>query len=241
MTKASLEVKNLSVSYGAVKAVRSVSFTAAPGAITAFVGANGAGKTSILRAISGLLPVQGRVTLRTDSSTEDLTTLKPELIAQRGVVHVPEGRGIFPNLTVLENLKLATWGKKDKIANQKNFKKAFSLFPRLAERIAQSAGTLSGGEQQMLAIGRAIVAQPKILLLDEPSMGLAPVLVREIFSVVTEINQAGTTILLVEQNANMALHLAHMAFVLETGEIVKSGKGRDLLNDPLVRKAYLGS
>ena len=237
MSSLGLSVDNLSIAYGAIAAVRSVAFTVPAGKITTLIGANGAGKTSILRALSGLLPFRGSVML----GDQSFNRLAAENAVRLGVIHVPEGRGVFPNLTVWENLKLAAWGQKDKAGVAEGMGRACALFPRLAERTRQKAGTLSGGEQQMLAIGRAVVARPKILLLDEPSMGLAPVLVREIFRVIREINSSGTTILLVEQNANMALSIADHAYVLETGQIIKSGKGPELLTDPQVRQAYLGA
>jgi len=236
-----LSVRGLGVAYGGIRAVRDVSFDVRRGEIVTLIGGNGAGKSSILRAISGVVPREGTVLY----DGTDLASVPAHRIVGLGIAQVPEGRGIFGNLTVAENLRLATWQRrfgKEREARDiaSDLERVFSIFPRLKERLRQLGGTLSGGEQQMLAVGRALMSRPRLLLLDEPSMGLAPVLVREIFRVLREINAAGTTILLVEQNANLALHAAHRAHVLETGAIVKSGTGEELLGDPAVRAAYLG-
>ncbi len=206
------------------------------GEIVTLIGANGAGKSSTLRAISGIIPYKGTITYR----GQDLHNIPADKIVDLGIAQVPEGRGIIANLTVMENMKLATWQRKDKPEILRDYERVFSIFPRLKERQNQLGGTLSGGEQQMLAVGRALMSHGKILLLDEPSMGLAPVLVREIFRFSEEINQAGTTILLVEQNAYMALRLANRGHVLETGRIILSGPGQELLSNPRVKEAYLG-
>jgi len=231
-----LSVRNLAVYYGSIHAVKGVSFEVRENEIVTLIGANGAGKSSILRAISGLVPYKGDILFEginlKNYSADDLVGL--------GITQVPEGRGIFGNLTVSENLKLATWKRKDPKTIKADYDRVFTLFPRLKEREKQPAGTLSGGEQQMLAVGRALMSHGRLILLDEPSMGLAPVLVRDIFHILREINQSGTTILLVEQNAYMALHVAREAYVLETGSIVLSGPSRDLLGNPTVKNAYLG-
>ena len=240
-----LAVRDLGVTYGGIRAVRDVSFEVRRGEIVTLIGGNGAGKSSILRAISGLVTRGGTVLY----DGRDLARVPAHAIVGLGIAHVPEGRGIFGNLSVEENLRLATWqrrfgvGRKPGNVRQEiatDLERVFAIFPRLEERIRQPGGTLSGGEQQMLAVGRALMCRPRLLLLDEPSMGLAPLLVREIFRVLREINAAGTTILLVEQNANQALRIAHRAHVLETGAIVRSGTGQELLGDPAVRAAYLG-
>ncbi len=231
-----LSVENLNVSYGNIKAVKDVSFEVREGEIVTLIGANGAGKSSTLRAISGVVPYTGKVTYR----GKPLNKIPADKIVALGIAQVPEGRGIFGSLTVFENLKLATWARKDKVEIARDYDRVFNIFPRLKERRSQLGGTLSGGEQQMLAVGRALMSRGKVMLLDEPSMGLAPVLVRDIFRVLEEINQAGTTILLVEQNANMALRVAQQAYVLETGTIALSGTGAELLRDKRVREAYLG-
>jgi len=238
-----LEVEGLTVSYGGIAAVRGVSFQVRRGEIATLIGANGAGKSSILRAVSGLVPCGGRVRYE----GRDLSRVPPERIVGLGVTHVPEGRGIFGNLTVLENLRLATWQRRFRrnpayrAETAADLERVFGVFPRLRERLRQAAGTLSGGEQQMLAVGRALMARGRLMLLDEPSMGLSPLLVREIFRVLVEINREGTTLLLVEQNANLALQLAHRAWVLEGGAIALAGTGRELLGDARVREAYLGA
>ena len=231
-----LAVDDLWVSYERIQAVRGVSFHVEAGEIVTLIGANGAGKSSILQAISGLLRVpRGRVTL----DGEDLLAVPAHLRVQRGIAHVPEGRGIFGNLTVLENLRLAAYQRRDADVQQ-DLEGVFNLFPRLAERRRQWGNTLSGGEQQMLAVGRALMTRARLLLLDEPSMGLAPLLVREIFRVIQRIHLQGTAILLVEQNALMALEVAHRAYILETGEIALTGEAKALRHHPKVLEAYLG-
>jgi branched-chain amino acid transport system ATP-binding protein len=232
-----LEVRDLEVHYDGIRALHGVSFTVLKGEIVTLIGANGAGKTSILRAISGLTPYTGAIVFE----GQDLQRVPAHQIVGLGIAHVPEGRGIFGNLTVRENLHLATWQRKDKEEIEVDYDRVFTIFPRLMERRDQPSGTLSGGEQQMLAVGRALMSRGRLLLLDEPSMGLAPRLVREIFRVIQDINQSGVTILLVEQNANMALHIASRAYVLETGAVILSGAGRELLGDPRVKEAYLGA
>jgi len=232
-----LEVKDLNVYYGAIHALQGISFDLEEGEIVSLIGANGAGKSTTLKTISGLLRARtGTVRLR----GEDLTSMPAQNIVKRGMVHVPEGRKIFAPLTVQENLQMGAYTRKDKAEIQRNMERAFKSFPRLKERMNQLGGTLSGGEQQMLAIGRGLMAQPKLLLLDEPSMGLAPILVEEIFSIIKEINAQGVSILLVEQNALMALSVAHRGYVLETGTIMLSGTGQELLENPQVQSAYLG-
>ena len=237
MSDALLRVENLVVRYGDIRAVKGISFHVGRGEILALVGANGAGKTTTLRAISGMLPHEGEVSL----DGHILGGLTPDRIVRLGLSHVPEGRGIFGNLTVMENLQLGAWIRRDKSARARDLAMVMDVFPRLQERSTQLAGTLSGGEQQMLAVGRALMSEAKILILDEPSMGLAPKLVQEIFSVIRQLNEKGTTILLVEQNANMALRLAHRACLLETGNLVLEGPASELLSNPRVREAYLGS
>ena len=229
-------VSHLKVSYDSIHAVDDITFDVGRGEIVTLIGANGAGKSSILRAISGVIPYSGSITY----SGKDLENIDADKIVAAGIAHAPEGRGIFGNLTVMENLKLATWQRKDKEKMKKDFENVFSLFPRLKERRKQQSGMLSGGEQQMLAVGRALMSDAQMLLLDEPSMGLSPVLVRDIFKIIQDINAAGKTILLVEQNANMSLHIASRGYVLETGRIVLSGTGRELTGNPRVKEAYLG-
>lgn len=231
-----LSIQDLKVSYGNIKAVQGVSFDVYEGEIVTLIGANGAGKSSTLRAISGLIPYSGVITYRGN----DLRKVSSDMIVAKGIAQVPEGRGIFGNLTVQENLKLATWKRKDKEEIERDYEKIYKIFPRLKERRAQLGGTLSGGEQQMLAVARALMSRGKVMLLDEPSMGLAPVLVREIFQVLKEINQEGVTILLVEQNANMALRIATRGYVLETGIITMTGTGAELMGNSRVKEAYLG-
>jgi branched-chain amino acid transport system ATP-binding protein len=231
-----LSVQDLTVSYGIIKAVKGISFDVQKGEIVTLIGANGAGKSSTINAISGLVPYGGNIIY----NGFNLHRVRADKIVGFGIVQVPEGRGIFGNLTVMENLKLATWQRKDKAEVKRDYERIFSIFPRLRERAEQLGGTLSGGEQQMLAVARAIMTRGQLMLLDEPSMGLAPVLVQEIFNVLKEINQAGTTILLVEQNANMALHLARHGYVLETGKIVITGTGRELIENTQVKATYLG-
>jgi branched-chain amino acid transport system ATP-binding protein len=237
MSEPLLRVENLVVRYGDIKAVKGISFHVGRGEILALVGANGAGKTTTLRALSGMLPHEGKVTL----DGHDLGGLSPDKILRLGLSHVPEGRGVFGALTVRENLDLGAWTRRDKAAKAEDFEMVMNIFPRLRERLTQAAGTLSGGEQQMLAVGRALMSRAKILILDEPSMGLAPKLVQEIFGVLRKLNEDGATILLVEQNANMALRLAHRACLLETGNLVLEGPGSALLSNPRVREAYLGA
>ena len=233
-----LSVENLAVSYGDIHAVKGISFSVEAGEIFTLIGSNGAGKTSTLRAISGLLRHTGSVRL----SGRILDGLPPERLVGLGMAHVPEGRGIFGNLSVNENLRLGAWPRKDgKAAIAADLERVLGAFPRLRERLSQAAGTLSGGEQQMLAVARALMSRASILLLDEPSMGLAPKLVKEIYNVLREINEAGVTILLVEQNANLALRLAHRAAVLETGAITLAGASREVLENPRIRAAYLGA
>lgn len=232
-----LSLTELDVYYGAIHALRGVSLSVNPGEIVTLIGANGAGKSTLLRTASGLV--------RAKSGTvrflgEDVTKRDPAYIVSRRLVHCPEGRRIFSNMTVRENLELGAYLRNDKVGINEDIEHSLNLFPRLRERIAQSAGTLSGGEQQMLAIGRALLTKPKLLMLDEPSLGLAPNLVREIFRIVQKINDEGVAVLLVEQNANQALAVAHRAYVLETGKIHLSGNAADLRNDPQVRAAYLG-
>lgn len=232
-----LEVKDLAVSYGAIKALRGISFSVGDGEIVTLIGSNGAGKTTTLHAVSNIIKkAGGTVTF----AGQDITNEAPDKIVAKNLIQVPEGRRIFQNLTVRENLELGAFLRRDSVEIKRDMENVFELFPRLKERLRQNAGTLSGGEQQMLAMGRALMAEPKLLLLDEPSMGLAPILVDEIFDIIKKINGNGTTILLVEQNAFKALSIAHKAYVLETGAITKSGNAADLINDDAVKEAYLG-
>jgi branched-chain amino acid transport system ATP-binding protein len=232
-----LKVDNINLYYGVIQALKDISLEVKQGEIVTLIGANGAGKTSTLRAISGLEPLKsGTVTFKGSS----LNKVPANKIVSLGLSHVPEGRRVFPQLSVLENLELGAYLRKDKAGIKEDMEMVFSKFPRLKEREKQQAGTLSGGEQQMLAIGRALMNRPEMLILDEPSMGLAPLVVKDIFDTIVEINKSGTTILLVEQNANMALAIAHRAYVLETGKIVKSGDAKELLNDESIKSAYLG-
>ena len=232
-----LTVEKLFVSYKAIKALQDVSFNVEQGEIVALIGANGAGKTTILNSVSGIVPaLSGRISFK----GEDITGIPPHEIVKRGISQVPEGRRVFANMTVLENLEMGAYIRNDKKAVIDEIEQVFQRFPRLFERKKQLAKTLSGGEQQMLAMGRALMSRPSLLLLDEPSMGLAPMLVQQIFDIIQEINASGTTIMLVEQNANMALSIAHRAYVLETGEVVLSGDAKELAANPEVRKAYLG-
>lgn len=232
-----LEVRDLEVHYDGIRALHGVSFTVLKGEIVTLIGANGAGKTSILRAVSGLIPYSGAVVFE----GRDLRRTPAHQIVKLGIAHVPEGRGIFGNLTIQENLQLATWQRNDKGEIAADYDRMFALFPRLKERRHQAGGTLSGGEQQMLAVARALMSRGRLLLLDEPSMGLSPRLVQEIFRVIEDINRSGVTVLLVEQNANMALRIASRAYILETGTMILSGTGRELLGDPRVKDAYLGA
>jgi len=232
-----LQVQNIHTYYGNIHALKGISLSVEQGEIVTLIGANGAGKTTTLRTISGLLkPRQGKVFLE----GEDLAPYKPHEIVYKGVAMVPEGRGVFAKLTVLENLDLGAYSRSDRAAIAQDLERVFALFPRLKERRDQVAGTLSGGEQQMLATARAMMANPRLLLMDEPSMGLAPVLVEDVFDKIVEINKSGTTILLVEQNAHMALQVAHRGYVLQTGEIVLSETAEGLRQNPMVQKAYLG-
>ena len=232
-----LKVKDLSVSYGAIKALRGVSFEVKQGEIITLIGSNGAGKTTTLHSISNIIKKSGGSVL---FKGEDITSLAPDMIVRHGLIQVPEGRRIFANLTVKENLEMGAFTRKNTVEIKKDMEKVYELFPRLKERIKQVAGPLSGGEQQMLAMGRALMSKPELLLLDEPSMGLAPILVDEIFSIIQEINKAGTTILLVGQNAYKALSIANRAYILETGLITTTGNALDLIKDDAVKAAYLG-
>lgn len=232
-----LEIKDLEVNYGVIKAIKGVSFDVNEGEIIALIGANGAGKTTILHTITGLIQAKkGSIVF----DGKELTKTPPHKIVSMGMAHVPEGRRIFQQLSVLENLKLGAYTRKDKTEIASTLKMVYERFPRLEERKNQVAGTLSGGEQQMLAMGRALMSKPRIILMDEPSMGLSPLLVSEIFDIIKVINESGTTVLLVEQNAKKALSIADRAYVLETGKITLSGDAKDLINDESVKKAYLG-
>ena len=232
-----LKVENLVVHYGAIKALRGISFEVNEGEIISLIGSNGAGKTTTLHALSNIIKkTDGKVVFE----DEDITSFQPDTIVKKSLIQVPEGRRIFANLTVKENLEMGAFTRTDKKGIKDDIELVFENFPRLKERIRQVAGTLSGGEQQMLAIGRALMSKPRLLLLDEPSMGLAPILVDEIFSIIKKINENGTTILLVEQNAFKALAVADRAYVLETGVISKTGNAKELLEDDSVKKAYLG-
>jgi branched-chain amino acid transport system ATP-binding protein len=232
-----LEIENLTLVYGRIQALHGISLHVNEGEVVALIGANGAGKTTTMRAISGLRPIAGG---RIKFAGQDVTRLRADLRVARGICQAPEGRGIFPGMSVRENLDMGAFIRRDARAIASDLDRVLTLFPRLKERIKQPGGTLSGGEQQMLAVARALMSRPKLLLLDEPSMGLAPKLIQQIFSIITEINQQGTTVLVVEQNAQQALSRAHRAYVLETGRIVKEGTGQDLLRDPAVKEAYLG-
>jgi branched-chain amino acid transport system ATP-binding protein len=232
-----LELAEVSVHYGRIQALSGISLTVEQGEVVTLIGANGAGKTTTMRAVSGIRPLSaGKIRF----ADEDITRLRADLRVVRGISQAPEGRGVFPGMTVQENLEMGAYARKDKKNLPEDFDRVFALFPRLAERRSQVGGTMSGGEQQMLAIGRALMARPRLLLLDEPSMGLAPQFIQQIFRIVTEINEQGTTVLLVEQNARQALTRAHRAYVLETGRIVKSGTGAELLADSSITEAYLG-
>ena len=237
MAEPMLKIDNIDVYYGAIHALKGISLEVNEGEIVTLIGANGAGKSTTLRTISGLLkPKAGSFTFLGQS----IVGVRAHEIVKKGISQVPEGRRVFAEMTVMENLDLGAFVRKDKAGIQQDLKHVFELFPRLEERKNQSAGTLSGGEQQMLAMGRALMSRPKLLLLDEPSMGLAPLLIKEIFNIIVDINKSGTTVLLVEQNANMALSIANRAYVLETGRITLSGKAQDLAASEDVRKAYLG-
>lgn len=232
-----LKIENINVYYGAIHALKGISVAVTEGEIVTLIGANGAGKSTILRTVSGLLkPKTGQILFE----GQNIAAVAAQQIVKMGISQVPEGRRIFANMTVMENLELGAYVRKDKQGIGQDMNKVFERFPRLAERLAQVAGTLSGGEQQMLAMGRALMSRPRLLLLDEPSMGLAPLLVKEIFSIIREINAGGTTVLLVEQNAHMALSIAHKAYVLETGRIILAGPAQELAESEEVRKAYLG-
>ncbi|HEX5401743.1 MAG TPA: ABC transporter ATP-binding protein [Pseudonocardiaceae bacterium] len=232
-----LELSDVSVHYGRIGALSAISLTVEDGEIVSLIGANGAGKTTTMRAVSGIRPLSGgRITF----DGEDITRLRADLRVVRGISQAPEGRGVFPGMTVMENLDMGAYARKDRKSLAADYERVFSLFPRLAERRSQTGGTMSGGEQQMLAIGRALMAKPRLLLLDEPSMGLAPQFIQQIFRIVTEINEQGTTVLLVEQNAQQALSRAHRAYVLESGTIVKTGTGQEMLADPSIKESYLG-
>lgn len=232
-----LEVKDLVVSYGAIKALRGISFNVEAGEIISLIGSNGAGKTTTLHSVSNLIKkVSGSIIF----DGVDITSVNPDKIVQMGLIQVPEGRRVFANMSVKENLEMGAYLRRDKENIKKDMEWCYELFPRLKERLSQLSGTLSGGEQQMLAMARALMSKPKLLLLDEPSMGLAPILVDEIFDIITKISSSGTTILLVEQNAYKALSIANRAYILETGEITKTGNAADLITDKAVISAYLG-
>ena len=236
MAKTILSIQDLQVKYGGIEAVKGISFDVEEGTIVTLIGANGAGKSSTLRTIAGLVkPAAGSISFRGDN----ITGLGPTVIVKRGITLVPEGRRIFPNLTVLENLKMGAYLRNDDISADLQW--VYDLFPRLKERTWQAGGTLSGGEQQMLAVGRALMSKPKMIMMDEPSLGLAPIVVKDIFEIIRKINNQGVTVLLIEQNANMALKTAHYDYVLETGRITMSGPGNELLVNENVRKAYLGT
>ncbi|MET7835019.1 ABC transporter ATP-binding protein [Micromonospora sediminicola] len=232
-----LEINDLTLLYGRIQALHGISLHVDEGEVVALIGANGAGKTTTMRAISGLRPVASGSIMFNGT---DVTRMRADLRVVRGIGQAPEGRGVFPGMSVVENLEMGAYTRRDRAGIAEDMKMVMDLFPRLHERRKQAGGTLSGGEQQMLAVGRALMARPKLLLLDEPSMGLAPMLIQQIFEIITRINEQGTTILLVEQNAQQALSRAHRGYVLETGRIVKEGTGRDLLHDPAVKEAYLG-
>ena len=237
MSEKFLEVKDLVVNYGAIRALKGISFDVKQGEIISLIGSNGAGKTTTLHSISNLIKkVSGSVIF----DGEEITDLAADKIVQKGLIHVPEGRRIFANLSVKDNLEMGAFTRKDKSKIKDDMAHVFELFPRMKERLKQMAGTLSGGEQQMLAMGRGLMANPKLLLLDEPSMGLAPILVDEIFEIIKKINSEGTTILLVEQNAFKAMSIANRVYILETGSIQSSGNASDMIKDPVVKAAYLG-
>lgn len=231
-----LEVNNLEVYYGVIQALKGISFDVNPGEVIALIGANGAGKTTTLQTITGLIPSKSGTIIY---EGEDITKVPGHKLVYKGIAHVPEGRRVFAQRTVLENLKLGAYSRSDKTEIDETLKMVYGRFPRLEERKNQLAGTLSGGEQQMLAMGRALMSHPKLIVLDEPSMGLSPIYVNEIFDIIQEINKDGVTVLLVEQNAKKALSIAHRAYVLETGSIVLSGDAKELMNDDSVKKAYL--
>ena len=233
-----LKIDDLKVRYGGIEAVKGISFEVPEGAIVTLIGANGAGKSTTLRTIAGLVkPASGRIHLQ----AEDITGMSPDKIVTRGITLVPEGRRVFPDLTVLENLKVGAYLRRNEDEIEHDLQWVYDLFPRLKERSWQAAGTLSGGEQQMLAVGRALMSRPKLIMMDEPSLGLAPIIVKGIFDIIKEINRMGVTVLLIEQNANMALKIADVGYVLETGRITLTGSGQELLRNEDVKKAYLGS
>lgn len=232
-----LKIENLQVAYGGIQALRGISLDVPDGKIVTLIGANGAGKSTTLRTISGLVKAKGG-SIKYDD-TELIGKSIPSII-ETGIIHVPEGRRVFPDMTVLENLKIGAYLRDDKDEIEKDIQWVYELFPRLEERNWQLAGTLSGGEQQMLAVGRGLMARPKVLMMDEPSLGLAPIVVQGIFDIIREINRQGVTILLIEQNANMALKIADLAYVMETGRITMTGTGRELLENEAVKEAYLG-
>ena len=232
-----LEVKDLVVSYGGIEALKGISFSVDEGQIVTLIGANGAGKSTTLRAITGIVPAKsGTITY----NGEDITGMDTQKVVERGIALVPEGRRVFANLTVLENLKIGAYLRKDTVQIQKDIEYIYKLFPRLQERSWQLAGTLSGGEQQMLAVGRAMMTRPKLIMMDEPSLGLAPLVVKDIFGIISRLSADGITILLIEQNANAALHAAHYGYVLETGMMTISGTGEELLSSNSIQEAYLG-
>lgn len=231
-----LEVRQLEVFYGSIQALKGLNFEVHKGEIVSLIGANGAGKTTTLRAVSALVPYRGEIIFK----GENINTVPAHRRVPLGLAQSPEGRGVFPEMSVLENLKMGAFIRKDRESIAKDMEHCFQLFPRLRERQKQMAGTLSGGEQQMLAICRAVMSRPSLLLLDEPSLGLAPLIVAQIFEIIKQLNAEGTTVLLVEQNARMALQISHRAYVIETGKITLTGRGSDLLNDDAVRRSYLG-
>ncbi|MCR5788456.1 MAG: ABC transporter ATP-binding protein [Lachnospiraceae bacterium] len=232
-----LKVENLEVNYGMIKAIKGISFSVEKGEVVALIGANGAGKTTVLHTITGLLSADaGRI----EFDGKDITKTPAHKIVSMGMAHVPEGRRVFANLSVIQNLRMGAFTRKDKAEIEKNLEMVFARFPRLKERVNQLSGTLSGGEQQMLAMGRALMSNPQIILMDEPSMGLSPILVNEIFDIIGKVKADGTTVLLVEQNAKKALSISDRAYVLETGRIVLTGQASELLNNEEIKKAYLG-
>lgn len=232
-----LKVSDINVYYGAIHAIKGVSFEVNPGEVVTLIGANGAGKSTTLRAITGIVPVKSGTILY---NGEDITGMDTQKVVERGIALVPEGRRVFANLTVLENLKIGAYLRKDTAQIQKDIEYIYKLFPRLEERSWQLAGTLSGGEQQMLAVGRAMMTRPRLIMMDEPSLGLAPLVVKDIFGIISRLSADGITILLIEQNANAALHAAHYGYVLETGMMTLSGTGEELLSSKSIQEAYLG-
>lgn len=232
-----IKIDNLVVAYGGIEALKGVSLEVPSGKIVTLVGANGAGKSTTLKSIVGLVkPKSGSI----DYEGTDLTKLNTELMVKKGIALVPEGRKVFADLTVFENLKIGAYTRKDKVGIEEDLENVYSLFPRLKERTWQAAGTLSGGEQQMLAIGRALMSRPKLIMMDEPSLGLAPIVVKELFGIIKKINEEGMTVLLIEQNANAALKIADLGYIMETGKITLSGSGKELLSNDEIKKAYLG-